>query len=237
MTAHIKITKRKVDQLKADGADTFYWDADLPGFGVRVRGSGRKYYVVQYRADGRVRAHHPGPPRGGGHRDRKTTRYGRGLRGQGRRRPRRRQGRAPQGGDDQTARQAVSGGIRPQPLQAEHGIRVRQVGEVLHRPPDRQAQGARYKAQRHRRAASRVTGDALPGQPDAGGAVQDIQPGRGLGSSSGRLEPLPARQALQGGEARAVPQRRGVFTARTGAGRNPCATARRPVRRLWRSGS
>ena len=55
VTAHIKITKRMVDQLKADGADTFHWDADLPGFGVRVRGSGRKYYVVQYRADGRVR--------------------------------------------------------------------------------------------------------------------------------------------------------------------------------------
>ncbi len=55
MTAHIKITKRMVDQIKADGADKFYWDDDLPGFGVRVRGSGRKYYVVQYRADGRVR--------------------------------------------------------------------------------------------------------------------------------------------------------------------------------------
>ena len=55
MTAHIKITKRMVDQLKADSADRFYWDADLPGFGVRVRGSGRKYYVVQFRADGRVR--------------------------------------------------------------------------------------------------------------------------------------------------------------------------------------
>ena len=55
MTAHIKITKRMVDQLKVDGADRFYWDSDLPGFGVRVRGSGRKYYVVQFRADGRVR--------------------------------------------------------------------------------------------------------------------------------------------------------------------------------------
>ena len=55
MAAHIKITKRMVDQIKPDGADTFYWDADLPGFGVRVRGSGRKYYIVQYRADGRVR--------------------------------------------------------------------------------------------------------------------------------------------------------------------------------------
>ena len=55
MTAHIKITKRMVDRLRADGTDTFYWDTDLPGFGVRVRGSGRKYYIVQYRADGRVR--------------------------------------------------------------------------------------------------------------------------------------------------------------------------------------
>ena len=55
MAAHIKITKRMVDQIKADGADKFYWDSDLPGFGVRVRGSGRKYYVVQYRVDGRVR--------------------------------------------------------------------------------------------------------------------------------------------------------------------------------------
>ena len=55
VTARTKITKRMVDQIKADGADKFYWDVDLPGFGVRVRGSGRKYYVVQYRADGRVR--------------------------------------------------------------------------------------------------------------------------------------------------------------------------------------
>ena len=55
VTAHIKITKRMVDQLRSNGADKFYWDADLPGFGVRVRGSGRKYYVVQFRVDGRVR--------------------------------------------------------------------------------------------------------------------------------------------------------------------------------------
>ncbi|MDE2789532.1 MAG: tyrosine-type recombinase/integrase [Paracoccaceae bacterium] len=55
MTARVKITKRMVDRLQADGDDSFYWDAELPGFGVRVRASGRKYYVVQFRADGRVR--------------------------------------------------------------------------------------------------------------------------------------------------------------------------------------
>ena len=53
--AQIKITKRTVDRLEAGGADTFYWDADLPGFGLRVRASGRKYYVAQFRANGRLR--------------------------------------------------------------------------------------------------------------------------------------------------------------------------------------
>ena len=55
MPAQIKITKRTVDRIKAGGADTFYWDADLPGFGLRVRASGRKYYVAQFRANGRLR--------------------------------------------------------------------------------------------------------------------------------------------------------------------------------------
>ena len=55
MTTHIKITKRAVDRLLGDGAEKFYWDDDLPGFGVRIRSSGRKYYIVQFRADGRLR--------------------------------------------------------------------------------------------------------------------------------------------------------------------------------------
>ena len=54
MATHFKITKRAVDQLQGDGTETFYWDDDLPGFGVRIRSSGRKYYVAQFRADGRM---------------------------------------------------------------------------------------------------------------------------------------------------------------------------------------
>ena len=53
--AQIKITKRTVDRITGDGSDRFYWDDDLPGFGLRVRASGRKYYVVQFRANGRLR--------------------------------------------------------------------------------------------------------------------------------------------------------------------------------------
>ena len=55
MPAQIKITKRTVDRIIGDGTDKFYWDNDLPGFGLRVRASGRKYYVVQFRANGRLR--------------------------------------------------------------------------------------------------------------------------------------------------------------------------------------
>ena len=55
MATHFKITKRAVDQLQGDGTETFYWDDDLPGFGVRIRSSGRKYYVAQFRAGGRMR--------------------------------------------------------------------------------------------------------------------------------------------------------------------------------------
>jgi integrase len=45
-----RITKRVVDGLKAKAHDYTEWDAQLPGFGVRVRPSGVKSYVVSYRA-------------------------------------------------------------------------------------------------------------------------------------------------------------------------------------------
>ena len=61
MPAQIKITKRAIDQLKTDGTDRFYWDRELPGFGVRVRASGRKFFVAQYRTKGRSRRMTLGP--------------------------------------------------------------------------------------------------------------------------------------------------------------------------------
>ena len=61
MPAEIKITKRAIDLLETDGTDRFYWDRELPGFGVRVRASGRKFFVAQYRAKGRSRRMTLGP--------------------------------------------------------------------------------------------------------------------------------------------------------------------------------
>jgi integrase len=50
-----KLTKRFVDALKAQTADYFEWDDELPGFGIRVWPTGRCVYIAQYRAGGRTR--------------------------------------------------------------------------------------------------------------------------------------------------------------------------------------
>ena len=50
-----KLTQRFVDSLRADGADRVVFDKTVPGFGVRVFPSGRKSYVIQYRAQKRTR--------------------------------------------------------------------------------------------------------------------------------------------------------------------------------------
>jgi integrase len=47
-----KLTKRCVDALLARSKDTFVWDDELKGFGVRVLTSGRKTFLAQYRSGG-----------------------------------------------------------------------------------------------------------------------------------------------------------------------------------------
>ena len=53
--AKIKITKRSVDALKVTSKDYIAFDTDLPGFGVRVMPSGKRFFLVQYRRHGRTR--------------------------------------------------------------------------------------------------------------------------------------------------------------------------------------
>lgn len=50
-----KLTKRTVDTAEIQAKDYVIWDEDLPGFGLRVFASGKRSYVVQYRAAGRSR--------------------------------------------------------------------------------------------------------------------------------------------------------------------------------------
>src|SRR4051812_40754993 len=51
--AHGRITKRTIDAAKTDGRDYVKWDAELTGFGVRVRPSGSKSFIAVYRTGGR----------------------------------------------------------------------------------------------------------------------------------------------------------------------------------------
>ncbi len=44
-----RLTKSSVDRLSATNRDTIYWDDGLPGFGLRVKTTGVKSFVVQYR--------------------------------------------------------------------------------------------------------------------------------------------------------------------------------------------
>ena len=48
----IHMTKSAVKALKAASKDTVYWDAGLPGFGVKVTPRSRKVFVVLYRIGG-----------------------------------------------------------------------------------------------------------------------------------------------------------------------------------------
>jgi integrase len=48
-----RITKRAVDAAKARTADSYLWDRELPGFGLKVTPAARKVYLVQYRLGGR----------------------------------------------------------------------------------------------------------------------------------------------------------------------------------------
>jgi len=46
----VKLVKRSIDALPpVEKGAPFYWDNVLSGFGLRVRSSGKKHFIAQYR--------------------------------------------------------------------------------------------------------------------------------------------------------------------------------------------
>ena len=50
-----KLTKRTIDATVAGKADSFVWDTEVRGFGLKVTKSGRKVYILQRRLNGQLR--------------------------------------------------------------------------------------------------------------------------------------------------------------------------------------
>ena len=53
--SQLRISKRAVEALPVGDRDVAFWDHELPGFGVRVYASGRRFYVVQCRGPAGLR--------------------------------------------------------------------------------------------------------------------------------------------------------------------------------------
>ncbi len=50
----VRLTKRFVESRTPATKDTFYWDEEVPSFGLRVKPSGRRSFIIQYRTKGRI---------------------------------------------------------------------------------------------------------------------------------------------------------------------------------------
>ena len=52
----MRLSIKAIDNLKPNGRDVVYWDEDVPRYGLRVKPSGVKSFIIQYRtAQGRPR--------------------------------------------------------------------------------------------------------------------------------------------------------------------------------------
>ena len=181
-----KLTKRVIEAAQPGAKELCIWDGALPGFGLRVMPSGRKSYVVQYRAGRRSRRITLGPtsiitP------DQARTRAIAIL-------SEVRAGKDP-AADRDAGRTAMLVIELAQRFDDQHiAIRIKESPRIPPQPSS--VHPARHwsheidrgHAGRHCEVPSRPSAHPLSSKPLSGDNLQDVQSCRGLGPESGRQQ-------------------------------------------------
>ena len=172
------ISKRSVDATKAGQKDSYLWDNDLKGFGLKVTPAGRKVYLIQYRLGGRKG---------------RTRRVTIGVHGvltadEARARAKQLLGDVAAGRDPAATLQEERGSRRlggtPDALpsgtcrgqaQAKHRGRVSQVGAALHPSCPSASVSARHYPQRCGAHAFFLGRQAVPGKSGGGNVIEVLQ--------------------------------------------------------------
>ena len=204
-----KLTKRAIDATKPGAREAFLWDDELRGFGLRVKPSGVKTYVVQYRTEtGRTRRLAIGQ-------------VGRLTPASARKEARELLGKVDKGKDTsaerKVARMAPDVGRLMDRYLSEHVKRhnrasteaeVNRLIEKTYQARDGFAQDFRNYPPRCAEVSRQSRGDAAPSEPCAGNTEQGLQSSGGLGASARRREPLPPCEEISRDKAGAISLRR-----------------------------
>ena len=192
-----KLTKRVVEGLELRSNNYIVFDAELPGFGIRVMPSGKRFFLVQYRKHGR------------------TRRVMLGQFGPLTAEIARRQGqlllaRARSSGPDPATERGLVTAIdnrldtrRPLPqgacggpLQTDNRTRIPPLRGTVHQSVFRQTASSDGDGRRGVRVAWLLIPHSLPGKPHTRGAVEDDETCGDLGSTGPPLESLRGNRTI-----------------------------------------
>ena len=230
----IRLNKRIVDALAVERGDAVFWDREVSGFGVRVYASGRKIYVVQKRGPaGSPKRVSIGPSTD------VTVEEARREAAEIVDRLKRGEEAFP----EPPAAEPTVADLAERYMKAHVEVNCRagtvetfgRVVRLYILPELGHMRLSEVERSPRRGAASQDARQALPGEPGAQRAGEDVSARRGVGHDAAAAQSVPVDSPIQGVPARALPVRGGVPAAGAGAGRGGGRRLGVPRRRCRRS--